>query len=78
MKYIKLFEEYLNEGTFSHPDVMSIISSQEDGDFEVEKRGKGYEVNGDDWGFTAKNKKELIKKMKDYNMKVIVGSLDQI
>jgi len=73
------FEQYVNEGTFSNDKVIAIYSTPNEpreGETEIEKRGSKYYGQNDKFDFEAKNKKELLKKLSDWGMELIAGSID--
>ena len=73
-------KDIMNEGTFSNSRVIAMYYSPnnpEEGETEIEKRGSKYYGNNQKFDFEAKNKKELLKKLKDWGMELVAGSLDE-
>lgn len=76
MKHIKLYEQFVNEGTYNNDREIAIYDG-EDGLTYIEKRGKGYYGYNDEFDFEAKDKAELEKKLKSWGYKLISGSIDE-
>lgn len=84
MKKVRLFNEFLNEGTYDSPEHIGSTSDGQGSNAEIYKRKKGYYVvvSGEyDYDFEAKNDKELITKLKDnefYDTSDILESVNEI
>lgn len=76
MKHIKLYEEFIKEGTFNNNREIAIYDG-EDGLTYIEKRGKGYYGWNDEFDFTADSKAELEKKLKSWKYTLVSGSIDE-
>ena len=67
MKHIKTYDS-ITEGTYNSKDHIGSTSDGQGANAEIYKKGKGYYVvvSGEvDYDFTAKNDKELLKKLED-------------
>lgn len=72
----QLIKEEINkivETTFEDDEIA--IYDGEDGLTYIEKRGKEYYGRNDNFDFTAKNKKELLDKLKRWKYKLIAGKI---
>ena len=76
MKKIKLFEDFISEGTYNNDREIAVYDG-EDGLTHIEKRGNGYYGYNDEFDFEAKDKAELEKKLKSWKYKLISGSIDE-
>jgi hypothetical protein len=75
---IKNFNDFVNEGTYDNDDSIAIFSGP-DGMAEVQKRKDGtYYAMADDYDFSAKDSKEMAKKLKDNGFTQLVsGKLEE-
>jgi hypothetical protein len=78
MKHIRSFDSFLNEGTYDSSDSIAIYSGP-DGIAEVEKRKDGsYYASCEDYDFSAKDKAEMAKKLKDNGFTTLLsGKLEE-
>lgn len=71
-----IIEEYqkLKEGTVNHPDEIAVYDG-DDGLTYISKRGKGYYGYNNEFDFEAKNKKELLDKLRKWGYKLAAGKI---
>ena len=76
MKYVKLFEQFVNERTFDEYEI-ALYDGGRDGMVHIFKRNGGYYGYNDAFDFEAKDKKELEKKLNSWGYELISGSIDE-
>lgn len=64
------------EGTFEDYEI-AIYDGKEDGLTKIYKRGNGYYGINDSFDFTAKDRAELIKKLKEFGYTLLSGSIEE-
>jgi hypothetical protein len=67
-------DKKLKEGTVNHPDEI-VVYDGKDGSTYISKRGKGYYGYNNNFDFEAKNKKELLDKLKRWGYKLMAGKI---
>jgi len=79
LKFRKLVREeiknILEESTYENDNQIAIFSGEEGLTYIEKKRDGTYYGHNDEFDFTAKNKSELVKKLKNWKYKLISGKI---